>query len=327
MAEQPKNNSTSDEIDLGQLFQMISKAFNKLGLAFLKVFIYLKKRAFIFGGLILLGLGVGYGLNQITEEKRKIEVIVKPNLNSENYLYDVVEEIQNNLKSEDIAFMESIGIPVRDVKQFKISVEPIEVDNDRKGDMELLEKFKDIPGFSDIVRMELLKNSALNHRIIFEFKEISEGKVFAESAMTYINSSDFFQRIIAISNENARTRIKQNEALIQQVDFLIKSYTESLNSDNIEKLDNRIQLDNEKPIDLTGLLQLKNNLIQNTERKKVELEEQQKAVNVLNFGKPQRIIKSFFGKRLVLIPLIFLGAFILFDFIKMVNAKAIKLGL
>ncbi|WP_435624048.1 hypothetical protein [Flagellimonas sp.] len=312
---------------MGQLFQMISKAFNKLGLAFLKVFIYLKKRAFIFGGLILLGLGVGYGLNQITEEKRKIEVIVKPNLNSENYLYDVVEEIQNNLKSEDIAFMESIGIPVRDVKQFKISVEPIEVDNDRKGDMELLEKFKDIPGFSDIVRMELLKNSALNHRIIFEFKEISEGKVFAESAMTYINSSDFFQRIIAISNENARTRIKQNEALIQQVDFLIKSYTESLNSDNIEKLDNRIQLDNEKPIDLTGLLQLKNNLIQNTERKKVELEEQQKAVNVLNFGKPQRIIKSFFGKRLVLIPLIFLGAFILFDFIKMVNAKAIKLGL
>ena len=48
MAEQP-NNNTSDEIDLGQLFQMIGRGFNKLGISFLRLFLYLKKRAFILG--------------------------------------------------------------------------------------------------------------------------------------------------------------------------------------------------------------------------------------------------------------------------------------
>ena len=41
MADQPAHQNTSDEIDLGQLFQMIGKWFNKLGVFFLRVFLYL----------------------------------------------------------------------------------------------------------------------------------------------------------------------------------------------------------------------------------------------------------------------------------------------
>ncbi|MEL6306400.1 MAG: hypothetical protein AAFQ20_16680 [Bacteroidota bacterium] len=65
MAEQQQNQS-NDEIDLGQLFQLIGKGFNRLGVGFLRLFLYLKKRALILSGLVILGVAMGYGLNQIT---------------------------------------------------------------------------------------------------------------------------------------------------------------------------------------------------------------------------------------------------------------------
>lgn len=326
MTEQPKQN-TSDEIDLGQLFRMIGNWFNKLGLGFLKLFLYVKQKALILGGLIVLGLGIGYGLNQITEEKKKIEVIVKPNLDSENYLYDVVEEIESNIKAKDTSFFKNIGVPIRNLKQFKISVEPIKGKKDKLIDIEylrLLEKFQNNSQFSDVIRSEFLKNSTLNHRIVFVFKNAVDGRIFAEKVMEYINSTEYFQGLMAISNENAKIRIKQNGMLIQQIDVLINNYTESIANDKNQQLENRILLDNEKPMDITGLLSFKNRLIQDIEGKKIELQEQIEPVNVLNFGKPQQIIKKFFGKKPVLIPLIFIGLFLLWELFLFLNQRALK---
>ncbi|MEM9363416.1 MAG: hypothetical protein AAGA43_12315 [Bacteroidota bacterium] len=325
MLEQP-NNNTSDEIDLGQLFQMIGRGFNKLGIAFLRLFLYLKKRAFILGGLILLGLGIGYGLNQITEEKKKIEVIVKPNLDSENYLYDVVSEIESNIKAKDTSFFKSLGVLAYNLGQYKIEVEPIEGNKDGKGDLEyleLLEKFQNNEQFSDVIRAELLKNSSLNHKISFIFKNVEDGQVFAENVMEYINSTEFFEQLIKTSNENAKTRIKQNELLILQIDALIANYTNSIGGmDKSQTLDNKISLDTEEPMDITGLFQLKKLLIQETAQKKIELQEQQEPINILNFGKPQQVIKSFFGKNIVLIPILLLSLLFLWEALVYLNRKA-----
>ncbi len=323
MAEQPIK-SNSDEIDLGQLFQMIGRGFNKLGTNFLRLFLYLKKRAFILIGLIVLGLGIGYGLNQITEEKKKIEVIVKPNLDSENYLYDVVEEIANNVKARDTGFFKSIGVSSANLEQFGISVEPIEVEKSRKGDLELFEKFKDKPEFSDLIRNELLKNSAFYHRIVFVFKNQEEGQIFAKQVMKYINSTEFFQQLVKVSNENARIRIQQNESLVQQIDVLIANYTKSIGEDNREEIDSRISFDKDEPMDVTGLFQFKNRLIQDSEKKKIELHEQKLPINILNFGKPQKVIQPFFGKTLVLVPFILLGVFFFLELGLFLNKNANK---
>ena len=321
MAEQ-SNNNTSDEIDLGQLFQLIGRGFNKLGIAFLRLFLYLKKRAFILGGLILLGLGIGYGLNQITEESKKIEVIVKPNLDSENYLYDVVAEIESNIKTKDITFFKSIGVSTDNLEQFEILLEPIEVSKNRKGDLELFEKFKDNPQLSELIRRELEKNSAINHRIEFIFKNKEEGQFFAERVMDYINSADFFKKLVSISNENAKVRIQQNQQLIQQIDIIIENFAESLSDDKSQSLDNRIRLDNEKPIDMRGLLELKNSLIQNTEQKRIELQTQVEPISILNFGKPQKVTKAFLGRKLFLMPIILIGLFFLYEIVIKLNEKS-----
>ena len=219
-------------------------------------------------------------------------------------------------------FFKELGLKTTDVGQLGIKVEPIEVDKSRKGDLELFEKFKDNPNVSDIIKNELLKNSALDHRIIFSFKNVEDGKVFAKRAMSYINSNQFFHQLIATSNENAQNRIKQNESLINQIDLLIKNYTASIGEDQRKLLDDKILLDNEKPIDITGLLQLKNRLIQNIELKKMELMEQKEPISILNIGKPQKVSKAFFGKRLVLFPVVLLGLFFSWELLTEINRKA-----
>ena len=328
MAEQPKNHNSSDEIDLGQLFQMIGRGFNKLGIAFLRLFLYLKKRAFILGGLIVLGFGIGYVLSQITEEKKKIEVIVKPNLDSENYLYYVVNEVESNIKARDTIFFKSIGIQTQNLKQFEVSVEPIENEKNKKDGLEyleLLEKFQSNSRFSEIVRSELLKKSSLNHRITITFKNSEEGLDFSEKVLNYINSTDFFRRLVKTSNENAISRIKENGLIIKQIDILIDNYSKSIIEDKNQTIDDRISLDNEARMDVTGLFQLKNILIQDSEKKKIELQEQVQPVNVLNFGKPHLISKPFYGKKSVLLPTIFLLVFFAFSGMKYLDKKAKEL--
>ncbi|TAI47547.1 hypothetical protein [Flagellimonas allohymeniacidonis] len=328
MADQPAKQNNSDEIDLGQLFQMIGRGFNKIGIAFLRLFLYVKKRAFILGGLIVLGIGIGYGLNQIVEKKMKIEVIVKPNLDSENYLYDVVNEIQSNIRTKDTFFFKSIGAPIEELSQYKVSVTPIEQKKNIKGDLEylqLLEKFRNDEQFQDIVRKELLKSSVLNHRIIFSFRDPSKGPLFSEKVMAYINSAEYYKELILTSNRNAKNRIELNELLIDQIDELIQKYTSGLDQKTNQNLDGRILLDNEEPMDLTGLLRLKNSLIENTQRKEIELREQTQAINVINFGRTQSMEKSFFGQKLVLLPTVFLFLFFTFEIISYLNRKSSEL--
>ena len=174
MANQTPTTS-SDEIDLGQLFQLIGKGFREVFRAFLGFYLYLKKNIFILGGLAILGVAIGYALNQITTNLMKTEVIVKPNMESRNYLYEVVDEIQANIKAEDTLFFKSLGISVKNLKDFEITVESLG-DTRNNGDkgMEYLELLKGFEGsseaISDIVRAEILSKSTLiNHKVSFLF--------------------------------------------------------------------------------------------------------------------------------------------------------------
>ena len=83
----PDKQNSSDEIDLGQLFQLIGNGFNAIFNWFLRVFLYLKRNLLLLIVLVVIGLAIGYGLNQIISEKYKSEVIVKPQLESTSKRY------------------------------------------------------------------------------------------------------------------------------------------------------------------------------------------------------------------------------------------------
>lgn len=319
----PQNNS--DEIDLGQLFRMIGNGFNNLFRAFLRVFLYLKKNAILLLALVLVGSGIGYGLSKIISEKLKTDVIVKPQMDSKNYLYDVIDEIQANLKAKDTAFFKSIGVDDISFESLEISISKVKSEGGDEGDsqyLELLQSFENTEAISDIVRAELQNKSSFNHTITFLYKDAVLGKDFAEKVMNYINANDYFQGLITIYRTNATSRIEENNQLLQQVDEIISNYAKNMGADNAPAGNERIVLDNKETVNITGLFDLKNSLIRDIESKKIELEDRTEVIKVINFGKSQPVKKSFFGNAIVIIPLGLVGLFFLVSFLGYLNKKA-----
>ena len=195
MANQTPTNS--DEIDLGQLFQLIGKAFNRVFKVFLGFFLYIKKNIFILGGLVVIGVAAGYGLNQITTDLMKTEVIVKPNLESRNYLYEIVDEIQANILAKDTLFFNNLGISIDKIQGFRITVESLgDTRNVSDQGTEYLELLKGFEGsseaISDIVRAEILSKSTLiDHKISFYFKDPKLGQEYANKLMIYLNYNPY----------------------------------------------------------------------------------------------------------------------------------------
>lgn len=324
-------NASSDEIDLGQLLKMIGNGFRKIFNGFLRFFLYIKKRALILLSLVILGGAIGFGLNQIVTKGMKTEVIVKPNIESKDYLYDAVDEIQANIKAKSDSFFEELNIDIENLKGFSVSITTVEdKQRARKSDdeikyLEILQKFENSAIVADVIRAEIMNNSSLNHRITFYYKDAETGQQIAKELVSYINSNNYFTELIQVYRENAQERIEKNQALVQQIDGLIASYAEKLAEKDSPLTDGKIVLDNEERIDIKGLFELKNSLLRDTERKRLELKEQTEAVSIINFGKPQQVQKAFFGKNIVLIPIILIGLFFLFELLSYLNKRALTL--
>lgn len=325
----PSNPSnTSEEIDLGQLLKMLRRGLDSIFKGFLKLFLYLKKNFIILFGLIVIGIVAVFILNQFVPKTLKTEVIVKPNFESKNYLYDVVQEIDANIREKDTLFFENLGIDIKDLGGFSVSIVPIEeksnkekLDNDLKF-LELLQKFQGDGIVLDVFRAEILKKSTFNHRITFLYKDALTGDGLVKKFVEYINTNKYFNDLRKIYLENATSKIKSNEALILQIDELIANYTKNLAESKGQTSEGTLVLDTEKSLDIPGLLNLKNGLIKEIERKKLELIEQQDVVNIVNLGKSQQVTQSFFSKRIVAVPTYLVLGFFLLSFIGYLNKKS-----
>ena len=70
--ESPFRTPQSDELDLSNIVEIFNRFFGAIFRSILKVFFYLKRNGIKLVILILVGLGIGFGLNQLVEKKQKM---------------------------------------------------------------------------------------------------------------------------------------------------------------------------------------------------------------------------------------------------------------
>jgi len=332
MAEQipPNNSNTADEIDLGQLLKLINKGLHNLGNFFLRIFIYFRKNILKLVGLIILGLGISFGLNQIISKKLKTDVIVRPNFESKNYLYDVVDELAANIESKNASFFETLDISTEDLKGFRIEVQAIEDEEAKTDDgilnemryLEVLENFKDESFVIDILRSELSEKSVIDHKITFTYIDATSGPRLVESMMSYINTNKYFNDLRAVYMDNAKSRIDKNTRLIGQIDGLVDNYSIALLSEKQKSGTGVVYMEKENTLNVPSLLDLKNELLKEIEAKKLEIAQQTSVLSILNFGRTQEVSKSFFNQTYFTVPILLVIGFILLSFFQYLSRKA-----
>ena len=112
MADQPVNQNTSDEIDLGQLFQMIGRGFQKffnfIGSIFKGIFhifvlflLFVQKNFIVLAAAIVLGGVGGFILDTILPEKYLSKMVVEPNFNSVQQLYNNISFYNDLAEAKD----------------------------------------------------------------------------------------------------------------------------------------------------------------------------------------------------------------------------------
>ncbi|AYN66081.1 hypothetical protein D1013_01145 [Euzebyella marina] len=328
---QPTKTTNSDEIDLGQLLKMIGNGFNRIGDAFLRTFLYLKKNVIKLAALVVIGLLISYLLSSLVDKKLKTEVMIMPNFDSKDYVYDVIEEIQSNIRSRDSSFFENFSIDVADLEGFDLEIEPITDPEDAKEDveqdlmyLELLQGFKEESFAVDIMRRVLTRKNIVAHRITFTYVNAQTGTELSKKILNYINTNEYFQEVKNAFRENAKMRIDQNTVLIGQIDNLISGYSQTM-LQNKKESSGSIYLENESALNISSLLTLKNRFVKEIEEKKLELSEQKEVLSILNMGKTQQVRKPLFNNNFVLIPLSLVVLFFIVSFLIYLNKRASRL--
>jgi hypothetical protein len=326
----PTNQNSSDEIDLGQLLDLVKKGFHNLGNFFLRIFIYFKRNVLKLAGLILLGIGISFGLSKVVSKKLKTDVIVRPNFESKNYLYDVVEELKANLKSQNEVFFNGLDVVVEDLEGFKINVAPIEDEEVESDDsilneiryLEILENFKDETFVIDILRSELTEKSVIDHKIIFNYKDPIAGPIVVKKLMKYISTNTYFSELKAVHDENAALRINKNTQLIDQIDQLVNNYSVALLADKQKSGTGVVYMEKENTLNVPSLLSLKNILLKEIEEKRLEIEQNKSVLGILNFGNTQEVKKTFLDQTYFIIPAQLLAGFFLLSLFKYLDRKS-----
>ena len=130
MPEQPVN-TPSDEIDLGQLFQLIGRGFQKIfnfiGSIFKGLFhililflLFLQKNGIILGIAVVVGAVGGYILDSIKPEKYISKMVVEPNFNSVQQLYNNIDFYNDLAKAEDsVALADALKISTSEAASIK----------------------------------------------------------------------------------------------------------------------------------------------------------------------------------------------------------------
>lgn len=330
MADQTTPNTPpSDEIDFGQLLQVLGNGLKKLGNIILYTFIYFKKNAKKLIALIVIGVGISFVLNTLVSKKLKTDVIVRPNFESKQYVYDVIDEIQTNVTTRDTAFFKKLDISIEDLRGFKVQIETIgnveeekeKVKEDLKY-LELLQHFKQENFVVDIVRSELSRKSIINDRITFLYKNAKTGTVVVEKLLKYINANPYFDGLKKTYRENAQFRIERNQVLIKQIDDLVTDYSKGLLKEDRKLGEGTVFMENESSLNVPSLLLLKNNLTKEIEEGKLELATQNEVLSLINVGKTQEVKKPFFNQWVIAIPTYLIIGFFIFSFLQFLNRKS-----
>ncbi len=332
----PADKAAPDEIDLGHFFNLIYKVFHSMFIGILTFYQYVKRNFVWFVGLTVIGAIAGFTINQLVDEKHKLDVLVRPSKDDINfsfdtrtYLYDVLTEIHSDIKGKDSLFFDNLGFKAEDLPGLEIEITPLISEGrgllDTENDIiSALMEFQNSEAVNEMLESELRNEAMIDQRITFYFKDPVAGEKFAKKTLEYINSNPYYDNLVEVQRQNNKMSLMSNDSLINQIDLLLQAFTDKLNKTNSGS-EGQIVMENLTGMNAAALLELKTELLADSDIRRMELEMNDRPVNILNFGKPHKIDKPLFKKNIVFFPLLLLGLFLAGSFIRFLNRKSKEL--
>lgn len=254
-----KPSNVDDEIDLSVVFKAIQNFFKKILIGIVSIFSFYWRHKFILLGLIVVGAVLGYFWENNFDKTYKNQLLVLPNFDSTNYLYNKIESIESKINTGDTIFLKEI---FGKEYEFVVSVEinpVVDIYNfvsKNESNKDLFELL-----FEEEANMEFLENpiNSMNyeyHNISFSVLGEEHHQKLSKFLLQHLNSNTHFEAIKAISLDNLEYQLEANQYMIGQIDSVVKF---AQNRKSIELDNNALSFNDNTGIN--DLLMMKKDLI------------------------------------------------------------------
>ncbi|TMU55062.1 hypothetical protein [Flagellimonas algicola] len=241
MAEQPVNNNSSDEIDLGQLFQMIGRAFERffsfIGSIFKGIFhlvilllLFVQKNFIVLSAAVLVGAVAGYFLDKSLPEKYVSKMVVEPNFNSVQQLYNNIDFYNDLAKAQDSTTL-ATALNITEHEAASISQIFVDSYSDENQKIELFDDFiknLDTTTIKTIDFENYLKNfnslDARFHQISVVSYDNKVAKKLQPAIIGSISVNDYFKLQKKINDENLDLQERIYKKQLTEIDSLQSLY-------------------------------------------------------------------------------------------------------
>jgi len=236
-------NTSSEEIDLGQLFRLIGNAFqrffNFIGSIFKGIFkililflIFIQSHIIKFAIATIIGLAVGFYLDYTKESVYESSMVVEPNFNSAQQLYNNIYFYDELADSEDsIALAQALSISIADAATIKEVI--VESFSDENQKIKLFDDFirqLDTNTIKTIDFKAYIENfnsfDARFHKITMKTTNNMVAKKTQKSIVKSISANEYFKLQKEVSDHNLSIQDSIYRKQLVEIDSLQNLYKE-----------------------------------------------------------------------------------------------------
>lgn len=216
--------NSSEEIDLGYLFKKSNDFLKSVIRSLFLILLFFKKYFIIIIVLLILGFAYGYYKDSIAIKTYNNELIVIPNFESVDYLYDKVEVINKKVAMGDTLFLQKV-LDTNFQKLNSIKLEPI-VDiynfvSKSYRNYDVLRLIAEKQDFSDYIEDLSTSKYYKYHRMDVSINGNESSEDIINDLFIYLNENEHFKKYQEVYVENNKFKIKEYYNMISQIDSLL----------------------------------------------------------------------------------------------------------
>ena len=217
----------TEEIDLGYFFKQISNFFKgivKLGFMILTFF---KKQIIWIALLIIAGAVLGYFMEKNSSPMYQNKVVLIPNFESADYLYNKVDDINFKIKQKDSAFIKQFtGGNWR--RLLTIKIEPVpDIYNFITESHERINVFRimfENQELSEFVEDVITSRQYKYHKLNFFIGGDDGSDVVIKKIIAFLNDNEHYKKYQEVGQQNTALRINEANKMIKQIDDILTAF-------------------------------------------------------------------------------------------------------
>lgn len=221
---EPKSNS--EEIDLGYLLKKSGDFFKSLLRGFFMIVDFFIKFYIVIIVLIIIGVIIGFYKDKNAVESYNNELIVIPNFESADYLYDKVAAINTKIAMGDSIYLKSIlNDNFGNLKGIKIEpiVDIYDFVSKKRENIDIFRIIAEKQDYSEYVEDVTKSKYYKYHRLNITTRGTENSKEIVRDLLAYINTNPHFVEYKTVYKNVKDFEVKQYYDMVAQIDSLIKA--------------------------------------------------------------------------------------------------------